>query len=273
MISAALPLALGFAVFLLLILVLERPSEVRRFWLVRTITAALVGLVLWKLTPVWTRWDDVFDHPLWLLSMNGGLAAVLGGGFAFAGMGGLGLWQVSRQWPGTRRWTLVVPVVAGVAVMGLWAVGESWAVPPVGRDPGPAVQTLVSDLEGRRHALADYRGRVVVVNFWSTTSAGSVAELPEFQRFTAKPSSRVVVLGVALPTEEKVGNSDVVRFAAEHHLTWTQLTDDGGELQKAFAVTVLPTTVVLDPQGRVVDRREGAVDLFWLQTLGPRFAP
>jgi len=61
-------------------------------------------------------------------------------------------------------------------------------------------------------------------------------------------------------------------YAKQNKLTWTQLTDPQGMLQQAFGVTSIPTTVVLSPEGRVVDRRVGAVDLFWLQTLEARFA-
>lgn len=80
-----------------------------------------------------------------------------------------------------------------------------------------------------------------------------------------------MVIGINLIGTEKEGEKGVIRFASQNKLTWTQLTDPQGILQRAFSVTSIPTTVVLDPSGRVVDRREGPVDLFWLRTLEGRF--
>jgi len=272
MIGSLLALAAGFVVFVGLLFAFERDRDLRKFWVSRILTALVMGLALWKLTPLWTRWEDVFDNPLLLVSMNGGLAAVLGGLFAFVAIAAVSLWQVGKERPGSRRWPLGVPVLAGLALLGLWTVLEPLVVPRPGSDPGPAVRALVPDLEGRKHALADWRGKVVVVNFWATWCAPCLAELPEFQSFTQKPSPKVALVGVNLIATEKDGEPAVVRFASQRKMNWTQLTDSDGELQRAFAVTVIPTTVVLDPDGRVVDRREGAVDLFWLRTLEARFA-
>lgn len=271
MISALLSLAAGFLLFLGVLLLLERSAEVRRFWISRTVNALVLGIVLWKITPIWTRWDSVMANPLLLISMNGGLAALLGGTVAFATVVLLSLFQLRREIPGTRRWPLLTPVAAGLVLVGAWTLLEPMVIPRAGTDPGPAVQALVPDLEGRKHALADWKGKIVVVNFWATWCPPCLAELPEFQAFTQKPSDQVVLIGVNLIGTEKEGERGVVRFAAKNKLTWTQLTDPEGTLQKAFAVTSIPTTVVLDSEGRVVDRREGAVDLFWLRTLEVRF--
>jgi len=271
MVSGLVSLGVGFVVFVVLVFVLERTADVRKFWISRTLTALVVGLVLWKLTPVWTRWDNVFDNPMILLSMNGGLAAILGGVFAFVSIVVLSLWQVHKENPEVRRWPLALPVVVGLAVVGLWTVLEPLVVPRPGAEPGSAVQALVPDFEGRQHALGDWKGKVVVVNFWATWCPPCLAELPEFQTFTQKPSDKVVVLGVDLIATEKEGAAGVIRYLSQKKMHWTQLSDPEGTLQKAFAVTVIPTTVVLDPEGRVVDRREGAVDLFWLRGLEGRF--
>jgi thiol-disulfide isomerase/thioredoxin len=203
--------------------------------------------------------------------MNGGLAALTGGLFAFTTVSLLSGYQVRRYKPGHRRWPLAVPVASGV----LLAAAVFWVgplvVPQAGRDPGPAVQTLVPDLAGRQHALADWRGKVVVIHFWTTGSPAVAAELPEFQDYWKAPPAGVVLVGVDLVGAERGGAASVVSFAAANKMTWTQLTDPDGVLGRAFAVTSVPTTVVLDPAGRVVDRREGAVDLFWLKTLAGRF--
>jgi thiol-disulfide isomerase/thioredoxin len=272
MISAALSLAAGYLLFLVLLRLCEPSRDVRRYWRARVTNALALGVILWKITPLWTRWETVFSNPLLLISMNGGLAAILGGVVAFATVLLLSLFQIRKEIPRTKRWTLLAPAGAGVLLVALWFFLEPIVIPRPGNDPGPAVEALVPDLEGRTHSLADWKGKVVVVNFWATWCPPCLAELPEFQSFTAQSNPKVVVLGVNLIGTEKEGAKGVIRFASTNKLTWTQLTDPDGTLQRAFAVTVVPTTVVLDPQGRVVDRREGAVDLFWLKTLEARFA-
>lgn len=271
MVSALLALAAGYLLFLLLNAVLVKDREVRVFWVARTAAAVGLGLVLWRLTPLWTRWDAVLDNPLSLFAMNPGLAGFFGGLFAAVTVVAVSLWQVRLNKKGHQRWPLVVPVAAGLALAAVWVLVEPLVVPRVGNDPGPAVETLVPDLAGRTHALADWRGKVVVVNFWATWCPPCLVELPDLADFWTKPPTKVVLLGVDLIGTEKGGLSSVISFASKNKLNWTQLTDSEGVLAKAFSVTSIPTTVVLDPEGKVVDRREGPVDLFWLRTLELRF--
>jgi len=271
MISSLASLAAGFALFYLLLLVLEKDKEVRAFWARQTLVASILGVVLWKLTPIWTRWEVVFSNPLLLISMNGGLAALLGGLAAFAAVLTLSLMQIRKGKAGIRKLPLILPIGSALVLVLAWNLLEPVVFPPAGNDPGPALEVLVPDLEGRKHALSDWKGKIVVINFWATGSVPSQAELPELKAFTKKGTSRVVIVGVNLLTTEKDGESGVVKFAAKNRMTWAQLLDPEGTLQKAFAVTSVPTSVVLNAAGRVVDRRVGTVDLFWLQTLEVRY--
>lgn len=271
MIGPLLSLAAGFVVFLLVLRLGEGDREIRKFWRTRILAAVVMGLVMAKLTPLWTRWDVVFYNPLLLISMNAGMPGLLGGLFAFLGVTAFSLWQARKMNPAVRRWSLAVPVLVGLVTVGGWAVLEPLVVPRTGSDPGRAVEYLVPDFEGRKHALSDWKGKVVVINFWATWCPPCLAELPEFQTFTSVSSDKLVVLGVNLIGTEKGGETAVLRFLSEHKLRWAQLSDPEGVLQQGFEVTSLPTTVVLGPDGQVVDRRVGPVDLFWLRSLEGRF--
>jgi cytochrome c biogenesis protein CcmG/thiol:disulfide interchange protein DsbE len=272
MIGPLLSLAAGYLVFAVVLVFCERHPEVRRYWLTRVLLALVMGLVMARLTPLWTRWDVVFYNPLLLLSMNAGMPGFLGGLFSFFGVVGFSLWQGRKMDPSVRRWPLVVPVVAGLVVVTLWWGLEPLVTARPVAAPGPALEVLIPDFEGRRHTLSDWKGKVVVVNFWATWCPPCLAEVPEFQSFTKVPSDKVVLVGVDVLGTEKGGLASVMRFASEQKLRWTQLTDADGALQGALGVTSIPTTVVFDPEGREVDRRVGAVDLFWLRSLEGRFA-
>jgi len=269
--TSLVSLVAGALVFALVLRFTEGDRVVRGYWFQRVLVALVMAVVMAKLTPLWTRWDVVFYNPLLLVSMNAGMPGLLGGIFAFVGVVAFSLWQARKMNSQVRRGPLLVPVVAGAALVASWMFLEPMVFPRTGQESGVATELLVSDFEGRRHALSDWKGKVVVINFWATWCTPCLAELPEFQSFAQSPSDAVVLLGVNLIGTEKGGQAAVQRFASEHRLRWTQLSDAGGQLQAAFGVKVIPNTVVLGPDGTVVDRREGTVDLFWLRSLEGRF--
>jgi len=154
---------------------------------------------------------------------------------------------------------------AGAADSGLSRLRET----PAGR-PLPDNATF-TDIEGVPTDLADLRGQVVVVNFWATWCPPCRAELPEFQKYQALAPEGLKVVGIDLLASETGGLEAVKAFVEDKQMAWTQWVDDRGRLAEAFGVTSIPTTIVLDPQGRVVDRRVGAVDLPWLKGLEGRF--
>lgn len=267
MIFALLALPAGFGLYLLVLSLGERDREIRRFWVARTAIALVVGLLLWKLTPIWTRWDAFLDNPVSLLFMNGGLAALLGGLFSFGAIVGLSVWQARKVKPATRRWPLWTAVLSGALVASALFLAAPSVPTPLKVD---AVQMLVPDLAGKPRALAEWRGRVVVLNFWRTSSGGSLADATELGNLVRKSSVQLAVVGVNVASEPK-GISGVQTYIGRHRMTWTQLADTDGLLQRAFGVTEVPTTVVLDPSGRLVDRKEGPVDGLWLSSLERRF--
>jgi len=256
-----LALAAGFALFFILLLVLERDRQARRFWLGRVAVAAVVGVVLAKLAPLWTKFDAVLSNPMLLVTDGVGTAGLFGGAFAFAGVALVSLAELRRARIPGRPLRLLLSAAAGL----LLTLGLVVLLPKI--TGGPAeLHVAVPDLEGHPHTLAEWKGKVVLLNFWATWCPPCVAELPDLKNFAAT-SKTVTVIGVDALATEQGGVPAVLRFAADNKISWAQLADPEGLLQRAYRVGALPTTVIL-ADGKVLARHEGAIDRAWLDALG-----
>ncbi|WP_241976046.1 MULTISPECIES: TlpA disulfide reductase family protein [Cryobacterium] len=108
---------------------------------------------------------------------------------------------------------------------------------------------------------ADYRGRVLVLNFWYAGCAPCRAEAPDLQALWTKYQDQgVSFLGVNIRDQLSTAHG----FAATYGITYPSVIDaDTGSMQLAFSGTVapnaVPTTIVLDKQGRVSARILGRI--------------
>jgi peroxiredoxin len=95
--------------------------------------------------------------------------------------------------------------------------------------------------------LSDFRGKVVLVNFWATWCAPCRFEMPTFQSRFEQFGGDLVVLAVDFdePPEQ------VAAFAEELGLTFNVLLDPGGETQNLYQVRGYPSSVFVDPDGVV----------------------
>jgi thiol-disulfide isomerase/thioredoxin len=111
-------------------------------------------------------------------------------------------------------------------------------------------------LGGGETALSDYRGEWVVVNYWATWCAPCRAEMPELSELhTARAD--ITVLGLAF---EEADEGVLESFLEEFELTYPILEVDVYEPPEPFgAPRVLPTTILLDPEGRAVKAWLGPV--------------
>jgi peroxiredoxin len=122
--------------------------------------------------------------------------------------------------------------------------------------PGrPAAPELgLQDLDGTLHRMADYRGRVVIVNFWATWCPPCREEMPSMQRtWEAVKAEGIVLLAVNVgETEDQVWG-----FTANYPVEFPLLLDGDGHAIGRWPVKGLPTTFVVDPEGRIAYRAIG----------------
>ena len=145
------------------------------------------------------------------------------------------------------------------AAAALFALGAAAAAPAFD----------LTDTQGHRHRLADYKGRWVVINFWATWCVPCIQEIPEIAAF-GRDHAEVAVIGVAIDAEDV---DKTLRFAAKvGHEYPLVLSDDKVEGQLG-SVRELPTTRIYDPAGRLVYDKPGRVDRKMLEESTVRGAP
>jgi cytochrome c biogenesis protein CcmG/thiol:disulfide interchange protein DsbE len=108
-----------------------------------------------------------------------------------------------------------------------------------------------------RVKLADYRGKVVVLNFWASWCAPCEDEAPLLASLAAEQQKDGVAF-VGIDANDVVG--DARSFTKRFGLTYAQAHDADGSEKDRFGVTGFPETFVLDPTGRAVQWFPGPID-------------
>lgn len=160
----------------------------------------------------------------------------------------------------------IATAVVAAALIGLIAIGWSqrgrFTSAEVGaRAPG---FTLI-DIEGDSVSLEDYRGQVVLLNFWATWCPPCVHEMPSMERVWQDLRARgFVVLGVSLDvapgeTDAEGRSQGIVReYVDELQLTFPILLDPTGRVEALYNVSGLPTSYVIGTDGRIEGRVVGS---------------
>ena len=117
---------------------------------------------------------------------------------------------------------------------------------PWGGGPTPALE--LEDLSGQMHRLADYRGKVVLVNFWATWCEPCRAEMPSIDglrgALDGKPF-QVLAVNLAEPL------SRIEKFAGTMPLHFPLLRDRDGAVAKAWRARLLPASFLIGRDGRI----------------------
>lgn len=169
----------------------------------------------------------------------------------------------------TRRRTFVVAALVAVAAAAAGFGASRWLAQ--GRADAEAVRALLAtrlpDLQGREQALAQWQGKVLVVNFWATWCAPCREEIPMFVRFQDQYASRgLQFVGIAIDRRDPVE-----RFAAEYKINYPLLLGriDTIDLTRQIGNRAggLPFTLVFDRGGRLAAAALGELKEARLEAL------
>ena len=124
--------------------------------------------------------------------------------------------------------------------------------------PQPAPEVSFTDLKGNWVALADFKGKLVLVNLWATWCQPCLKEMPSLEKLQTDQADKLTVAAIS---EDRGGNQVVEPFAAKLGLDKVKIyLDPKSAVGHAFSVRGLPTTLVIDAEGRLIGRVEGAAE-------------
>ncbi|MEQ1885851.1 MAG: TlpA disulfide reductase family protein [Bryobacteraceae bacterium] len=122
----------------------------------------------------------------------------------------------------------------------------------------PAPDFTLKDVNGSPVKLSDYKGKVVLLNFWATWCGPCKLEIPWFMEFEQKYKDRdFAVLGVSFDDD---GWKSVKPYITEHKLNYRVMIGSEELGQLYGNVDALPTSFIIDRQGRIAAHHEGLVD-------------
>jgi peroxiredoxin len=135
--------------------------------------------------------------------------------------------------------------------------------PPATRKSAPAFQLVTED--GTKMQISDYRGKVVLLNFWATDCGGCVLEIPSFIEFEkAYKNKGFTAVGVSMDISyENLRDANeawgrVRPFIAKHGVNYPIAMGDD-EISKAYALNAFPATYLIDKSGKIAAAYVGVV--------------
>ena len=157
-----------------------------------------------------------------------------------------------------KNWT--IPIVLVAVCLGAYLVArrhQKVNLSGTGSRPGQLEPDFsLRDLDGRTVALADYRGKVVLLNFWATWCEPCRQEIPEFIQLQ-KSNSKLQILGISLDDSEEPVHS----FYNEFKMNYPVAVGDAALATRYGGILGLPITFLIGCDGRISVKHIGEVQL------------
>lgn len=145
----------------------------------------------------------------------------------------------------------------GLVVLLIALTGVAHAEQNMTAIPGKimAPDFALQDTEGKMHRLSDYRGKPVIINFWTTWCPPCREELPSMNRaWHLLEKEGIAMLALNMGEDEDA----IFIFSADYPTDFPILMDQSGEVIEQWPVKGLPTTYVIAPDGTIAYRAIGS---------------
>jgi len=122
----------------------------------------------------------------------------------------------------------------------------------------PAPNFTLPRLDGKMVSLADYKGKVILLNIWATWCPPCVEEMPSMEKLYQELKGEAFeILAVSI---DVLGAKAVIPFMKKHKLSFPALTDTKGVIKSLYQTTGVPESIIIDEDGIIIEKVIGPRD-------------
>jgi thiol-disulfide isomerase/thioredoxin len=157
------------------------------------------------------------------------------------------------SWPGLFRYSLAVSLLTAIALFPLDSASQLPVIRFV-RNPDPAPDFKVKDLDGKDLSLEAIKGKVVLLNFWATWCGPCRAEIPSLIQLQNRYKDRLQIIGMVVDDDDE----DVIRAVVKEESINYPVALTTIQVRMAYGgIMALPTVFVINAEGLVVQKHVG----------------
>lgn len=125
---------------------------------------------------------------------------------------------------------------------------------------------IVYDGSGKEVKLSDFKGKPVILNFWASWCPPCKGEMPGFQNQYLTEKDNVAFVMVDLVDGQRETKAQAQQFLSDNNYTFPVYFDEKQEAANAYTISSIPTTIVIDAQGYIIQRHTGSMSESALQS-------
>lgn len=146
-----------------------------------------------------------------------------------------------------RKSIFIISSIALLSILGYFFLSSKHELTPLQIAP----EFQLFDLAQQSHQLSDYRGKTLIINFWASWCAPCRKEIPSMNRANERlKQSNVVMLAINYGEDA----NSVKKFISQYPIDFTVLLDTDISISQSFDVRAMPTTVIINGHGEIVER-------------------